>query len=124
LEAKCYPEYAGAWVNLGMVELAPGQDRARLAAALADFEKAVAVDPGLNDAGPDDRDIGAAGASVRTFVLVAREDLQIAHEVHVVLSEGAFDLCRSARSRPRISPPLIGELEARQELAGRSPRAG
>jgi acetate kinase len=33
-----------------------------------------------------DREIGAAGASVRTFVVAAREDLQIAYEVRAVLS--------------------------------------
>jgi acetate kinase len=45
----------------------------------------VALDPERNAAGADDREIGAAGAPVRTFVLVAREDLQIAHEVRGVL---------------------------------------
>jgi acetate kinase len=34
----------------------------------------------------EDREIGADGAAVRTFVLVAREDLQIAHEVRTVLA--------------------------------------
>jgi acetate kinase len=46
----------------------------------------VALDPGRNEAGPDDREIGAEGAAVRALVLVAREDLQIAHEVRSVLS--------------------------------------
>jgi acetate kinase len=45
----------------------------------------VALDAGRNDGGADDREIGADGAAVRTFILVAREDLQIAHEVRGVL---------------------------------------
>lgn len=45
----------------------------------------VALDPARNAAGADDREIGAAQAPVRTVVLVAREDLQIAHEVRGVL---------------------------------------
>ena len=49
----------------------------------------VALDPERNEAGPDDREIGAPGAPVRAFVLVAREDLQIAHEVREVLGTGA-----------------------------------
>ena len=43
------------------------------------------LDAARNDDGADDREIGADGAAVRTFVLVAREDLQIAHEVRGVL---------------------------------------
>jgi acetate kinase len=46
----------------------------------------VALDATRNDGGTDDREIGASGAAVRTFVLVAREDLQIAHEVREVLA--------------------------------------
>jgi acetate kinase len=45
----------------------------------------VALDPARNEGGADDREIGQAGAAVRTFVVVAREDLQIAHEVRAVL---------------------------------------
>ena len=37
-------------------------------------------------AGPDDREIGASGARVRTLVVTAREDLEIAHEVREVLA--------------------------------------
>jgi acetate kinase len=47
----------------------------------------VALDPARNEAGPDDREIGTSGAAVRTFVLVAREDLEIAHEVRAVLGQ-------------------------------------
>jgi acetate kinase len=45
----------------------------------------VEVDRARNEAGADDREIGAPGAPVRIFVLAAREDLQIAHEVRAVL---------------------------------------
>ncbi|HEX7949671.1 MAG TPA: acetate/propionate family kinase [Candidatus Limnocylindrales bacterium] len=45
----------------------------------------VALDAARNETGSDEREIGAAGASVRAFVIVAREDLQIAHEVREVL---------------------------------------
>lgn len=48
----------------------------------------VAIDAGRNEAdGPADREITAPGASVRTLVVVAREDLEIAHEVREVLTE-------------------------------------
>ena len=46
----------------------------------------VALDPARNEDGPEDREIGADGASVRTFVIAAREDIQIAREVRGVLS--------------------------------------
>ena len=46
----------------------------------------VNVDQAL-DAGAGDREVTAAGARVRTFVIAAREDLQIAAEVRAVLSE-------------------------------------
>jgi acetate kinase len=46
----------------------------------------VALDASRNDGGADDREIGADGAAVRTFMIVAREDLQIAHEVRGVLA--------------------------------------
>ena len=46
----------------------------------------LALEPGANDAdGPDDREIGAPGAAVRTVVLTAREDLEIAAQVRGVL---------------------------------------
>ncbi|HEX5148343.1 MAG TPA: acetate/propionate family kinase [Candidatus Limnocylindrales bacterium] len=45
----------------------------------------VELDPTRNEGGPDDREIGASGATVRTFVIAAREDLQIVHEVREVL---------------------------------------
>jgi acetate kinase len=46
----------------------------------------VAVDGPSNEADDSsDREIGGSGASVRTLVIGAREDLQIAHEVRTVL---------------------------------------
>ena len=50
----------------------------------------VELDPERNTASePEDREIGAAGARVRTLVVAAREDLEIAHEVREVLGLGA-----------------------------------
>jgi acetate kinase len=46
----------------------------------------VAVDPAANEAAQPDVDISAAGASVRTLVIAAREDLQIARETRRVMS--------------------------------------
>ena len=46
----------------------------------------IELDAARNDDGPDEREIGAPGLPVRTFVIVAREDLQIAHEVRAVLA--------------------------------------
>ncbi len=57
----------------------------------------VALDIGRNQAGPDDREIGAEGAAVRAIVLVAREDLQIAHEVRSVLA---------GRAAPPVHPAV------------------
>ena len=45
----------------------------------------VAVDPARNESPDLDAEIGAAGAPVRTFVVAAREDLQVAHSVRAVL---------------------------------------
>jgi acetate kinase len=45
----------------------------------------VRIDPARN-ASHGDRDIGQTGTSVRTVVLAAREDLEIAREVRRVLS--------------------------------------
>jgi acetate kinase len=49
----------------------------------------VALDRGLNAGRGVDREIGAAEAPVRTLVVAAREDLQIAREVRSVLSSRA-----------------------------------
>jgi acetate kinase len=54
----------------------------------------VRLDAGRNAAGaadgggPADREIGQAGAPVRSFVVAAREDIQIAAQVRAVLAEG------------------------------------
>ncbi len=45
----------------------------------------VAVDPDRNAAAEPDADVTAAGAAVRTLVVAAREDLEIAREVRAVL---------------------------------------
>lgn len=49
----------------------------------------VQVDPGRNAHGSEDREISAPGCAVRTFVVEAREDLEIAREVRRVLFPGA-----------------------------------
>ncbi len=48
----------------------------------------VAVDQARNRAAGADREIAPPGAAVRTFVIAAREDVQIAHEVRDVLAGG------------------------------------
>ena len=45
----------------------------------------VEVDAGRNGSGPDDREIGADGASVRVLVIAAGEDREIAREVRTIL---------------------------------------
>jgi acetate kinase len=45
----------------------------------------IALDDAANDAAHEDAEITGADASVRTFVITAREDLTIAHEVRAVL---------------------------------------
>jgi acetate kinase len=45
----------------------------------------VGIEPGANES-TGDRDISQTGASVRTVVIAAREDLEIAREVRLVLS--------------------------------------
>ena len=46
----------------------------------------VSIDQARNRADGDDREIGTPGAAVRSFVIAAREDLEIAHEVREVLA--------------------------------------
>ena len=43
------------------------------------------IDEALNSKGDGDRDISSADASVRTLVVKAREDLEVARDVHAVL---------------------------------------
>jgi acetate kinase len=57
--------------------------RARTAEALGFL--GVAIDPGANAADGGDRDLSAAAATVRTLVVAAREDLEIARGVRAVL---------------------------------------
>ena len=57
--------------------------RSRAAEGLAYL--GVALDEAANDAGPADRQIGAAGAAVKTLVVAAREDLEIARETRMVV---------------------------------------
>ncbi|MGZ4411759.1 MAG: acetate/propionate family kinase, partial [Gaiellaceae bacterium] len=45
----------------------------------------IAIDPAGNEGAEPDAEIGAFGATVRTFAIRAREDLQIAHEVRGLL---------------------------------------
>jgi acetate kinase len=46
----------------------------------------IQLDPGRNESGDPDREVGAPAAPVRALVVVSREDLQIAGEVRGVLS--------------------------------------
>jgi acetate kinase len=62
--------------------------RGRAAAGLSFL--GVALDPSANDDAAPDAEIGEAGAPVRTFVVEAREDLQIAREVRGLL-EGSLE---------------------------------
>jgi acetate kinase len=45
----------------------------------------VEIDPGLNAKAADDRDVSAAGARVRTLVIHAREDVEVARDVRRLL---------------------------------------
>jgi acetate kinase len=63
--------------------------RARAAADLAFL--GVALDAETNDTAVPDAEIGHADGSVRTFVVAAREDLQIARDVRRVLTEVSDD---------------------------------
>ena len=47
----------------------------------------VAADPVSNDSGTGDREIGAPAAAVRAFVISAREDIEIAHQVRATLGD-------------------------------------
>ena len=58
--------------------------RRRAAERLAYLD--VAIDPHRNDTADHDEDISATGAAVRTMVITAREDLQIAGEARDLLS--------------------------------------
>lgn len=61
----------------------------RAAAAAGLSFLGVAVDPGLNRSVTGDIDIGTSGAAVRTLVVRAREDLEVARQAREVLASGA-----------------------------------
>ena len=65
-----------------------GEHSARVRADAADGLAflGVALDPERNAATTADADISAGGAAVRTLVVTAREDLEIAHQVRAVLA--------------------------------------
>jgi acetate kinase len=63
--------------------------RARVAADLGYL--GVAVDPGANAVAHGDAEVGAAGSPVRTLVIAAREDLQVARETRLLLGLRAAD---------------------------------
>ena len=70
----------------GVGEHAPAvRDRAAAGLRLLD----VRIDAERNDLASSDAEIGAPGAPVRTFVVTAREDLEIAREVRAVLDGAA-----------------------------------
>ncbi len=54
----------------------------------------IAIDPGRNAAVRGDTDITADSARVRTLVIAAREDIEIARQVRSVLSAGEPEQCR------------------------------
>ena len=68
----------------GVGERSP-EIRARAAAGLSFL--GVALDAAVNAEAAPDAEIGRAGATVRAFVVEAREDLQIAREVRLVLDQ-------------------------------------
>jgi len=70
----------------GVAENAPAV-RERAAGEVAFL--GVEVDQARNRAGGDDREIGSASAAVRTFVIAAREDLEIVREVRQALGPPA-----------------------------------
>ncbi len=61
------------------------QTRAEAASGLGFL--GVAVDEGRNAAAQPDCDISAPGAAVRTLVITAREDIEIARQTRAVLAE-------------------------------------
>ena len=75
------------------------QVRAEAAAGLGFL--GVAIDPGRNQAAAGDCDISPASASVRTMVVAAREDLEIARQVRAVLGPAAGP---PAAAHPREAP--------------------
>jgi acetate kinase len=64
-----------------------GQRSAEVRAAAVDGLEflGLAIDGARNDSGRDDREITAPGARVRTLVIAAREDLEIARQARAVM---------------------------------------
>jgi acetate kinase len=60
----------------------------------------VELDDARNAAGTDDREIGTASARVRTLVIAAREDLEIAREVRAVLAPAGAPEEGPSQERP------------------------
>jgi acetate kinase len=75
------------------------QVRAEAAAGLGFL--GVVIDPGRNQAAAGDRDISSVPASVRTLVVAAREDLEIARQVRAILGPAAGS---TAAAHPREAP--------------------
>jgi acetate kinase len=63
------------------------QPEVRAAAAAGLGFLGVAIDPRANAAAAGDVEISAAGAAVRTVVVTAREDLEIARQIRAALRE-------------------------------------
>jgi acetate kinase len=61
----------------------------------------VAVDP-VRNGGDGDREIGAAGAAVRSFVIAAREDIEIARQIRSVVSDEASLLPAASHLPPAL----------------------
>jgi acetate kinase len=64
----------------------------------------VVLDDALNAAGPDDREIGVRGAAVKTLVIAAREDLEIAHQTRSVVRDAARARVPSSPGSRPVSP--------------------
>ena len=73
--------------------------------------------------GPEDTDIGRSGARVRTFVIPAREDLEIARGVREVLAPNRYPAPEAgARALAAELQDLManGTLRRARGIAGRS----
>ena len=76
----------------------------------------VALDPARNETGPEDREIGADGAQVRTLVVAAREDVEIAREVRRVLTDVLALGSKAPTGHPEraVRPLAVGRLAGRR----------
>ena len=71
---------------IASADLSPHQAEARAEAASGLAFLGVAVDEDRNAAARPDCDISAAGAAVRTLVIAAREDIEIARQTRAALA--------------------------------------